>query len=255
MTRLHSSFFGPPIAHRGLHDQSIGIVENSLSAIRAAIDAGYGIEIDLQPASDMTPMVFHDYMLNRLTGLGGTIIGYGPDKLETIKLTGTDEGIPTLATVLNEVDGRVPLLIEIKDQDMRLGENVGVFQKAICEALNCYQGPMALMSFNPHAIEAVKALNPDIPIGLVTDPFDAEDWPGVSVERRAELAEIGDAARLGVDFISHLQSDLESAPVARLKALGMPVFCWTVRSAEDEHRARKVADNITFEGYSPASRT
>ncbi len=255
MTRLHPSFFGEPIAHRGLHNRAEGIVENSMSAIQAAVQRGFGIEIDLQPASDLTPMVFHDYLLDRLTDTKGAVNARSVEDLRAIRLKDTREGIPTLKEVLGEVAGKVPLLIEIKDQDMRLGSNVGDFQNHVCDALDNYSGPFAVMSFSPETISRLARKRPDTPIGLVTDPFHAEDWPNVPEARRKELALIEDAARLSVDFISHQQKDLASLHVAAMKEKGVPIFCWTIRSPEDEARARTVADNITFEGYDPARRT
>ena len=96
-----------PVAHRGLH--SPGVPENSMAAFRAAIDAGYGIEMDIQPASDGTPLVFHDDELFRLTGASGPIAGVSVAQAAGLRLLQTDEAIPTLADVLAFVAGRVPL--------------------------------------------------------------------------------------------------------------------------------------------------
>jgi len=252
MNQLHPSFFKAPIAHRGLHNAKNGVIENSLGAIKAAINGGYGIEIDIQPSSDLTPMVFHDYLLDRLTGQSGPIKSHTTDALGEIKLVGSDESIPTLSEVLNVIDGQVPLLVEIKDQDMRLGPDIGNFQDHVCNVLKDYTGPLAVMSFSPASMARVKELAPDLSIGLVTDPFKAEDWPNVPEARRHELASIPVAESIDIDFISHQQKDLGSPVVAKLKSRGLPIFCWTIRSAEDETRARKIADNVTFEGYVPA---
>lgn len=252
MTRLHPSFFQAPITHRGLHDAAVGVIENSMTAFRLAIEQGYGIEMDLQPAQDLTPMVFHDYFLSRLTDASGPVKGRSVEDLGAIKLKGSNDTIPTFAEVLDEVRGRVPLLIEIKDQDMRLGPDVGAFQDKICEVLSSYDGPAALMSFSPDTMERVAKAAPDTAIGLVTDPFTKEDWPNVPANRREALAGIPDAQRLGIDFISHQQKDVHSPVVKALKEQGLAVFCWTVRSKEDEARAREVVDNITFEGYTPS---
>ncbi len=254
MSRLHPDFLGPPIAHRGLHDPSRGIVENSMQAIKAAIDQGYGIEIDVQPSASKTPMVFHDYLMERLTGMSGPIRERPTLELQTIKLTGSSDTIPTLSEVLAEVNGQVPILIEVKDQDMRLGQDTGLFQEQIAETVAGYAGPMAIMSFNPHAIMQLGSGLPEAALGLVTDPFRAEDWPNVPEARRRELAGIPDAETIPVDFISHNKAALDQPSVGRLKAAGLPILCWTVRSSQDEMRARKVADNITFEGYQPARR-
>lgn len=246
---LAKAFFQAPIAHRTLHDIVDGRPENSLAGARAAIAKGYGIEIDLQPSKDGVPMVFHDYSLERLTGSIGAVAQHTAAELDNISLNQGDEGIPTLETFLAAVDGRVPLLIEIKDQDGALGANVGALEKAICEILKRYTGPAALMSFNPHAIAKCAQFAPDIARGLVTGPFLADDWPLVPKARRLELADIPDYDRVGACFISHQVKYLNNARVARLKDKGAAVFCWTVRSVEQEKTARSVAQNITFEGY------
>ncbi len=254
MSRIDPRFFEKPIAHRGLHDRESGVIENSMSAIRAAISGGYGIEIDLQPASDGTPMVFHDYLLDRLTAEIGPIKSRSAAELEAIVLSESNDGIPKLSTVLDEVNGKVPLLIEIKDQDLRLGPDVGDFQDHVCECLSGYDGPVALMSFSPDTMARAKACAPDISMGLVTDPFQADDWPNVPEDRRNKLSKIADVERIGADFISHKQQDLSSPVVSKIKNGGLPVFCWTIRSQKEADKALQIADNITFEGFTPARR-
>lgn len=244
---LPPSFLAQPIAHRALHDAAIA--ENSMSAIRAAVAAGYGIEIDIQPSKDGAPMVFHDYDLGRLTQETGPVAMRTAAELGEIALKGGGGRVPTLMQVLKAVAGRVPLLIEIKDQDGALGPKVGDLEKAVCEELDGYTGDVAMMSFNPHSVAACQAHAPHIPRGITTCPYPAKDWPTVPETVRAALREIPDYDRVGASFISHQQDDLGSPHVAALKARGVPVLCWTVRSPEIEAEARKVADNITFEGY------
>jgi len=253
MTALPAAFLDTPIAHRGLHDRGAGRIENSLSAIRAAIDRGFGIELDLQLSADGRAMVFHDARLDRLTGETGEVRARNAADLGEITLTGSADRIPTLEAVLAEVAGRVPLLLEIKDQDGALGENIGPLEAAVARALTGYAGPVAVMSFNPHSVEEMARLAPDIPRGLVTDPFLAADWPDLPRARGDALREIGDYDRVGACFISHNATDLAAGPVARLKTAGAAVLCWTVRSAEAEAEARRVAGNITFEGYDPGA--
>ena len=247
---LPQAFLTTPVAHRGLHGP--GIPENSLAAAQAAIDAGYGIELDIQPARDGTALVFHDYDLSRLTGGQGLVRGFDPDALSARRLMGTDHPIPTLRRFLDLVAGRVPLLIEIKDQDMRLGPDIGHLHKAVADALHGYDGAVAVMSFNPHVVAAFHALAPNVPVGLTTCAFDEKDWSGIPEETRSRLAGINDFDQSGACFISHDKKDLSNPRVDALKAQGVPILCWTVRSAEEEALARRVADNITFEGYRPA---
>ena len=248
---LPQSFLTRAIAHRALHDIADGRPENSLAAIQAAAEVGYGIEIDLQLSSDGVAMVFHDYQLERLTDEVGAVRSRSAEDLSRIRLKGGDEGIPSLAEVLSAVGGRVPLLIELKDQDGELGPNVGALERATAEALDGYEGDVALMSFNPHAVAELARLAPTRPRGLTTERFrPGGGWP-VSDERLRELSEIPDFDRVGASFISHDARDLTSPKVARIKARGVPVLCWTIRSPEAEREARKIADNVTFEGYLP----
>lgn len=244
---LPSAFLTRPIAHRALHGGKVA--ENSIGAMQAAIAAGYGIEIDIQPSRDKVPMVFHDYDMKRLTGQSGAIAQRSAAELGTIALSGGGGIIPTLAQVIELVAGAVPLLIEIKDQDGALGPNVGPLEQAVCTALAGYKGDVAFMSFNPHSVAACAVHAPDIPRGLTTCAYPADDWPTVPERTRAALRTIPDFDRTGACFISHQHDDLGAPHVAALKSRGVPVLCWTIRSAEAEAQARKVADNITFEGY------
>lgn len=244
---LPESFFAAPFAHRALHDDTKA--ENSLAAVRAAVDAGYGIEMDIQSSRDGIPMVFHDYDLKRLTGVNGPVAQKTAHELVEISLSGGGGTIPTLQQVLDAVAGRVPLLIEIKDQDGALGPAVGPLEQTVCEALDGYQGDVALMSFNPNSVAACRDHAPHIPRGITTCPYPAKDWPTVPKTTRDAQATIPDFDRVGACFISHQQDDLASPHVAALKSRGVPVFCWTIRSTAMEAEARKIADNITFEGY------
>jgi glycerophosphoryl diester phosphodiesterase len=246
---LAAGFLSRPIAHRALHDRHAGRPENSRAAVRAAVAAGYGIEIDLQPSADGVPMVFHDYHLGRLTGADGAIAQKTVAELATIRLKDSDEGIPTLAQVLSDIGGKVPLLIEIKDQDGDLGPAVGALEQATAAVLAGYAGPVAVMSFNPDSIAHMARLAPGIPRGLTTSAYDPADWAPVSRAACDRLRDIPDYARVGACFISHEWADLPRPRVAELKAQGAKVFCWTIRSAADEATARRIADNVTFEGY------
>lgn len=251
VSRLAPEFLARPIAHRGLHDAARGIIENSIPAIEAACDHGFGIEIDIQPTGDGTPLVFHDYDLSRLTGASNFVREMPLAEVRKVTLSGSNDGVPTLADVLDMVDGRVPLLVEIKDQDMRLGPSVGPLEQAVATTLEGYGGPVAVMSFNPHSVAAFAAAAPQTAVGLVTDAFGAEDWPMVPLARRKELVEIQGVEGVPLDFISHDRGNLSSPRVAEMKAAGLPILCWTVRSEAEAAEARRVADQITFEGYMP----
>ncbi|MFS4439461.1 glycerophosphodiester phosphodiesterase family protein [Paracoccaceae bacterium GXU_MW_L88] len=250
MPDLPQAFFARPLAHRGLHDRAQGRIENSPAAFAAAIDAGYGIELDLQLSADGEAMVFHDDELGRLTAETGRVRDRNADALTQIRLKDSEDTIPTLEAVLAQVAGQVPLLIEIKDQDGALGEMVGPLEARVAALLKTYDGPVAVMSFNPHSIAAMAEAAPEIPRGLVTCGFHPGNWRGVPEARLEALREIPDFDRVGASFISHDHKDLDRPRVAEI-AKTHPVLCWTIRSAAEEERARRIVSNITFEGYRP----
>lgn len=254
MTRvpLPGSFLRLPITHRALHDRARGVIENSPSAIKAAVEAGYGIEIDLQLSSDGVPMVFHDEELNRLTDETGPVNARTAAELGQIRLKGSTDTIPTVAEVLKLIAGKVPLLIEIKDQTLVMGPTDGKLEAATAAALTGYQGDVALMSFNPHSIAHMARLAPHLPRGITTSAYEPDDWAPLPVEVCDRLRPIPDYDATGSSFISHEGRDLARPRVAELKAQGAKVLCWTIRSAADEALARQVADNVTFEGYRAA---
>lgn len=246
---LPTAFLTLPIAHRALHDRALRRPENSRAAIRAAVAAGYAVEIDIQPSSDGVPMVFHDYDLRRLTGIAGRIRGLSAAELGALTLLDSDEGIPTLAEVLNIIAGQVPLLIEIKDQDGAMGGNIGDLEQAVAGVLQGYAGPVALMSFNPHSVAALARAAPHLPRGLTTSAYRAEDWPLLPAAVRDQLRDIPDLTRTGSSFVSHEAADLDRPLIATLKDDGIAILCWTIRSPLAEAAARRLAQNVTFEGY------
>ena len=248
MPALPASLLARPIAHRGLHDRAAGVIENSPAAFARAIAAGYGIELDLQLSADGVAMVFHDDTLDRLTGETGPVRGLSAQALGQIALAGSRDGdrILTLAEVLEQVAGQVPLLIELKDQGQNAGDDL---ERAVARTLAGYQGDVAVMSFNPLMVAAMAKLAPDLPRGITSCDFDPADWPDLLPEVCARLRDIDSFDLVGASFISHDWHDLARPRVADLKAQGVPILCWTVKTRDAEETARQVADQITFEGY------
>lgn len=246
---LPAEFLSAPIAHRALHDVTQNRPENSRSAISAAIAAGYGIEIDLQLSADGQALVFHDYDMKRLTGLVGPIRQQSAAEATKIALLfGDGETIPTLPEALRLIGGQVPVLIELKDQDGGMGPDIGILEAATVAALASYVGPVAVMSFNPNSVAKLGELAPHIARGLVTESYPPNDWslPRATCDR---LREIPDFNSSGACFISHEVQDLDRPRVAELREAGVPVLSWTIKSAAQEAKARRFADNVTFEGY------
>ncbi len=250
MPDLPRDFLSRPIAHRGYHDAGTGVIENSRAAFDAAIAQGFGIEMDLQLSRDGEAMVFHDYGLSRLTEQEGAVQMYDAVDLQRLTLRGTDETVPSFAEILTLVNGRVPLLVELKDQDGALGPNIGRLERRVAELLADYHGEVALMSFNPHSMIEMRRLAPETIRGLTTENF-IQTTHLIPTPRKKELTEIPHYAVADACFISHDWQDLDSDPVKNIRAQGGHVLCWTIKSAEDEATARKLADNVTFEGYNP----
>ena len=248
MPDLHPAFLLPPIAHRGLHSE--GKTENSQAAFDAAIERGYGIELDVQLSQDGEAMVFHDYELSRLTREKGPTRQRTATELAALKLA-DGSSIPTLKEVLKQVSGQVAVLVEIKDQDGAMGADIGPLEARVAEIVNEYRGPLAVMSLNPHAIYHMQKLAPNVARGLVTCRFSAEDWPLMPRGRAEELVQIPDYDASGASFISHHFNSLDLPRVDEIRQSGDPVLSWTITSEDDEFKARRLADNITFEGYLP----
>ena len=249
MITLPNAFLTTPLAHRGYHDFDTGCPENSIAAFVAAIDSGYGIELDVQFSGDGQAMVFHDYDLDRMTAEAGAAKLRTAADLGRVKLNNSDETIPTLAQVLKVIGGRTPVLVEIKDQDGALGPNVGALEQATASVVAGYDGPVAVMSFNPNSVDAMAKHAPNVPRGLTTGSFKPENWRQVPKSVRQFLRDIPNAEQAKIGFISHQVTDLQRHMVREIRARGTPVLYWTVKSQADEDTARQFADNITFEGY------
>lgn len=211
-------------------------MENSRAAFEAAIDAGFGIELDVQASRDGEAMVFHDYELERLTGEQGRVAGRGLAELQRIRLNGSDETIPTLRKVLELIAGRAPLLVEMKSP----GPRVGLLCHAVARALEGYSGHAAVMSFNPEVGGWFTRRAPDVLRGLVVTESGRRGRRGV-LERRLALW------RARPDFLAYDIRDLPSRFAAGARERGLPVLTWTVRSAREEEIASVYADQIIHE--------
>lgn len=224
-----------PIAHRGFHDLARGVPENSLPAFEAAIRADYAIECDLHPSADGEPMVFHDDELGRLTGLSGGVRELTAAELASLRLAGTEARIPRLSDLLDLVQGRVPLVLELKHM---VGRDAG-FARAVVNGLRNYRGPVALMSFDRALIAEIRAADPKLPRGLTAEG----DW-------RTASRHLSTTLQLGVDFVSYAIYDLPTpyAVLAR-QVLRIPLICWTIRTPAQLELARTWTDQITFEGF------
>ena len=237
-------------AHRGLHDVGAGVVENSPSAVQAAIDAGVGIEIDVQMSADRVPMVFHDEILSRLAGRDGRLAFMKAHELETIPYRHGTDKIMTLETCLEMVAGHVPLLIEVKSH----WHGKPQMEVQLAALLKDYEGAFGVMSFDPEVIERVRGVGLKAPIGLITEKCPPKDWPLLSeTERHRGAVQFERAKAIGVDFIAHQVGDLFNPFLQTLLSeLSCPLFGWTADSAARVEAARKAGAVPIFEGDAAA---
>ena len=236
-----------PFAHRGLHDATRGVVENSLSAVKAAMGKGYGIEVDLQCAAGAMPVVFHDDTLGRLTEETGPVAARSAEALCRIPLRGSTDFILSLPNLLTLVDGHVPLLLEVKSTWGR----DGAFETNIAKLLAAYKGPVGVMSFDPYTVAAFRQAAPILPRGLISERFDARAWPELTAGQRLSMRHLFTAAFARPNFIAYDVRALPAPGPLAARLFGLPLLAWTVRTKEERERALRYADAMIFEGIRP----
>ncbi len=237
-----------PIAHRGLHDPARGIIENSASAVTAAMGKGYAIEVDLQCAADDRPVVFHDDSLDRLTGETGPVAERSVESLRAIPFKGSTDHILSLPDLLERVGGYVPLVLEVKSTWRRDGK----FEANIAAELASYKGPVAVMSFDPYSVEAFRKAAPGLPRGLVACRFDPRRYPNLTVRERFLMRHLLTSAFAWPHFVAYDIAALPAlAPLIAKALFGLPLLAWTVRTGAERERALRYADAMIFEGIEP----
>ena len=233
-----------PIAHRGLHTMK-GVrgesferhrPENALSAFESALAHGHAIECDLQPTRDGDVVVFHDRTLDRMTGRTGEVREHDAAQLVDVPLAGACEHIPRLSDLLDLVDGRVPLVLELKGE----GADPDAFVGSVAKRLRSYDGPVALMSFLSPITDRLAAHMPNVLRGLTAEGDDRAFDAHVRAMRSGDL-----------QFVSYHVDALPCRFTTEARKDGTPVICWTVRTAEQVASSRAHADQMTFEGFLP----
>lgn len=234
---MRRRLFARPIAHRGLHARDAGVIENSRTAFEAAIAQDYAIECDVQLSRDGVPFIFHDDTLDRLTAARGPAGALAMAEIGALALTGSAAGDTpqTLAAFLAQIAGRTPLQIEIKAQpDPARTEALAA---AVARALADYRGPLTLESFDPEALTALRRHGIGAPLGIIMQADGSRTlrhWPWTRFA-----------------FISCHNLALSLPAVRFLRACGMEVTAWTIRSEAEAQAALRQADQIVFEGFRP----
>ena len=223
-------------AHRGLH--SAETAENSRSAILGAINAGFGIECDVQMSRDNVPMVFHDWELDRLTTESGAVAERSAEALSRIALGTSDDTLWTLAQMLESVAGRVPILVEVKSQ---AGFNIDAACTAIQAVIEGYRGQIAVMSFDPRMGKWFAENSPNTARGLVCT--DTLDLGFLHAWRQPQALE-----RAQPHFLAFDIRDLPNAVSSVWREAGRPLLTWTVRTHALREKAAAHADAAIAEG-------
>ena len=232
-------------AHRGLHNEERA--ENSLSAFRAAVEAGYGIELDVRLSSDGELVVFHDDTLKRVCGVEGRVDAFTAEELSHMDLCNTGEGIPTFREVLSLVSGKVPLLVEIKED----AGKYGVTEKTL-EMLREYSGDYMIESFNPLALARVRKLMPEACRGILSQTFLREKEYRTPTHLLLQLLALNVICR--PHFVAFNIKHARNAALRLVKGIyRVPTLSWTVRSTAEEALSRKCGfDTAIFEDHLPS---
>lgn len=223
-----------PIAHRGLHNAKNNIMENSAAAFNAAMKMGFAIECDLQMCKDGI-IVFHDDNVERLTKEKGKVKEYKIQELAGMKLGESNDCIHSLEWHLVQVNGKVPLVVEIK----KLKENGDEekYVKQVAENIEKYNGDIALMSFDVDVMKLCKRFINEKPCGVVID------------EKNEKIMEIIKEYKL--DFVAYDVNQAPNEVTQEMKKQKKPVLTWTVTDNIQAQNARQWADQIIFEGFLP----
>ena len=234
-------------AHRGLHTDDGGVPENSLAAFRAAAEAGYGVELDVQFTADKQIVVFHDSDLKRMCGVEKRVDELTYAELSELRLLDSDQIIPLLSDVLDALDGAT-LLFEFKAARSYTDTSLC---KAALPLLDGYKGAVCIESFNPFMVRWFRCNAPDYIRGILSKRFEKGE---VAQALRFPLASLFANCVCRPDFIAYQHTDHKQAFFRLCRLFHPMTVAWTVRSRAEEIDARRRFDAVIFEGYLPAEK-
>lgn len=232
-------------AHRGLHDNATDAPENSMAAFKRAVEAGYGMELDVQLTKDKIPVVFHDYTLERMCGQAGKVENYTYEELQKFYLGKSKEQIPKLEDVLKLVDGRTPLIVELKMETADLS-----LCPVVDKLLSDYKGLYCIESFNPLGLWWYRIHRRGVVRGQLSTAFMREnEYDGLFYFALQSLL-LNLIGRPDFIAYNHRYYDVLARKIC-CKWLGAVSVGWTIRSQEELERARKDFELYIFEGFRP----
>ena len=215
-----------------------------MAAFDAAIDAGYGIELDVQLSGDGEAVVLHDLDLERVTGVSARARELSAAELRGLRLGGTSHAVPTLAEALELVGDRVPLMVELKS----FGRATGRLEAVVADLLDQHPGPFCVSSFHPGSVRWFRRRRPEWLRGQAAGTLADVPMPGWV---RPPLRHMVWNRWNRPDFVAYELAALPHPAVERARSRGAAVIAWTVTSDDELERARRLADNIIFEHVAP----
>ena len=232
-------------AHRGLHNQARP--ENSMSAFRAALDKGYGIELDVHLLKDGNLAVIHDSALKRTTGAEGKVEDLTTEELTNYRLNGTQETIPQFRQVLDLFAGKAPLIVELKVD----GSNYAALCEKTCAMLDAYQGAYCIESFDPRCVIWLKKHRPDIIRGQLTENFFRSNSKLPWILKFILQTQIENFLGLP-DFVAYKYADRRHfSNLLVRKFWGVQGVTWTIKSKNAYATAVREGWIPIFEGFEP----
>ena len=233
-------------AHRGLYDNEHGIPENSMAAFRRAVDKGYGIELDVHLTADNQLVVFHDDTLTRMCGMNKKISSFLYSDLMQLRLLGTEEGIPLFKDVLELIDGKVPLIIELKVD----GSNQNLLCPLVWQLLSRYKGDYCIESFHPFVLQWFKRHEPQVVRGQLSCNFFKEN-PHCDIVLFL-MSNLMTNFFTHPDFIAYKYLDLDNpAVIYNRKLFHIMTVVWTIPGKPTYDRFKNKVDVMIFEGFEP----
>lgn len=232
-------------AHRGLHGN--GIPENSTAAFRAALDHGYGIELDVHLMKDGKLAVIHDSSLKRTAGVDIRIEDLTAEDLASYPLEGTEERIPLFAEVLELYAGKAPLIIELKPEK----GNHAALSQAVCDLMEGYEGAYCMESFDPRSVAWLKKNKPQIIRGqLAYNYFSKKGFLPWYLKLLLTFSLVHAATRPDFTAYRYCDRNIFTTTLCR-KVLGIQGVSWTIKTQEEYDIAVKDGWIPIFEGFTP----
>lgn len=235
-------------AHRGLHGN--GLPENSMAAFRAALDAGYGIELDIHLLKDGNLAVIHDSPLVRTTGAPGRIEDLTTEDLKNYHLEGTAETIPTFREVIELFAGKAPMIVELKPE----GGNHGALADAACAMLDEYSIDYCMESFDPRAVAWLKKHHPDVVRGQLTEDFLRNPKSKLPWILKLLLSKNLMNFLGRPDFVAYKFADRKTTWSLFFCRKQMESVAWTLTSQDQHDAALREGWIPIFEGYRPPAK-